>query len=128
MRRYLILGNGAAGATAAEEIRRADPSGEITLVSPEKHPMYSRPGLAYVLLKEIPPQQALARTLEWYRERELRLVHGEAVSLDRATQQVRLANGAALPYDRLLIATGARAVGLPYPGGDLDVVVRVKKA
>jgi NAD(P)H-nitrite reductase large subunit len=123
MRRYLILGNGAAGVTAAEEVRRADPSGEITLVSPEQHPMYSRPGLAYVLLKEIPPHQVLARKPEWYAERSLQLVAGEAVGLDTAQHQVRLANGLRLPYDRLLIATGARAVGLPYPGADLDGVV-----
>ncbi|MBF8285552.1 MAG: NAD(P)/FAD-dependent oxidoreductase, partial [Anaerolineales bacterium] len=52
MTHYLILGNGAAGATAAEEVRQYDAHGQITMVSAERHPMYSRPGLAYVIIDE----------------------------------------------------------------------------
>lgn len=123
MTRYLILGNGAAGATAAEEIRRRDEAGEITLVNAEKYPMYSRPGLAYVVINEIPDRQVIARPLEWYDQRRLRLVTGTVTKIETASQQVWLATGQHLPYDRLLIATGARAVGLPYPGAHLDGVV-----
>ena len=61
MNRYLILGKGAAGATAAEAIRARDPAGQITLVSAERHPMYSRPGLAYVITQLIPAQQIHTR-------------------------------------------------------------------
>ena len=60
MTRYLILGNGAAGATAAETIRAHDARGEITLVSAEPYGMYSRPGLAYVIIDEIPERQVIA--------------------------------------------------------------------
>lgn len=123
MRRYLIVGNGAAGATAAETLRERDPRGEITVVSAEPHPMYSRPGLAYLLSGEIPEQQVLARSPEWYRRLELRVVQGAAARLDPAGRRVHLADGRALAYDRLLIATGARAVDLPYPGAGLDGVV-----
>ncbi len=123
MTRYLIIGNGAAGATAAQTLREQDPRGEITIVSAEPHPMYSRPGLAYILIDEIPDKQVLARTPEWYQANRLRLVYGTAVRLDTAEHRVHLADGQALSYDRLLIATGARAVPLPYPGADLDGVV-----
>lgn len=123
MTRYLILGNGAAGATAAETLRAADPRGEITLVSAEPYPMYSRPGLAYALAAEIPEKQVLARTPEWYRQLHLRFLVGVAVKVDPAGHRVHLADGQTLPYDRLLIATGARAVPLPYPGAGLDGVV-----
>lgn len=123
MTRYLILGNGAAGATAAEEIRRRDEAGEITLVNAEKYPMYSRPGLAYVVINEIPDRQVMARSAEWYAQQRLHLVTGTAAKIDVAAQQVVLADGHRLPYERLLIATGARAVGLPYPGAQLDGVV-----
>ena len=54
--RYVIIGNGAAGVTAAETIRQQDPLGEITIISAEPYPMYSRPGLAYLLINEISQQ------------------------------------------------------------------------
>lgn len=123
MTRYLILGNGAAGATAAEGLRAQDPRGEITVVSAEPFPMYSRPGLAYLITEAVPEKQLWARTPEWYKQHRLNLVHGTAVKLDPANHRVHLSDKPSLPYDRLLIATGARATGLPYPGGDLDGVV-----
>ena len=123
MTRYLIIGNGAAGVTAAEEIRARDPGGAITVVSAEAHPMYSRPGLAYAILSEIPTAQVVARRPEWYVQQKIALVYDRAVKLDTAARQVHLARRAALPYDRLLIATGARAAALPYPGAALAGVV-----
>ncbi|MCO5198971.1 MAG: FAD-dependent oxidoreductase [Anaerolineae bacterium] len=121
--RYLIIGNGAAGVTAAETIRQYDPVGEVVIVSAEKTPMYSRPGLAYVLTGDIPPQQVVARTEHWYTDQRLKLVYGKAAALDTSNRLVALNGGQTLPYDRLLIATGAAAVPAPYPGGDLDGVV-----
>lgn len=120
---YLIIGNGAAGITAAETIRQHDPRGQITILSAEPSLMYSRPGLAYVISGEIPPQQVIARTREWYADLRLELVHGRAHSLDVHNRLVALADGRVLPYHKLLIATGARAVPPPYPGSDLDGVV-----
>jgi nitrite reductase (NADH) large subunit len=121
--RYLIIGNGAAGVTAAEQIRRRDLDGSIVIVSAEKYPMYSRPGLAYVVINEIPEGQVIARQPEWYRQLRLEWVHGTAAGLDVRAKTVRLAGGSARPYDKLLIATGARAVPLPYPGADLEGIV-----
>ncbi|MCA9925762.1 MAG: NAD(P)/FAD-dependent oxidoreductase [Anaerolineales bacterium] len=121
--RYLIIGNGAAGVTAAETIRHHDPMGEITLLTAEPYPAYSRPGLAYVLIKEIPDRQIICRTLAWYEKLHIKLELGKAVKLDVEQKRVGLENGRFLPYDRLLIATGARATPAPYPGGELDGVV-----
>jgi NADPH-dependent 2,4-dienoyl-CoA reductase/sulfur reductase-like enzyme len=90
---YLIIGNGAAGATAAETIRQQDTQGRITIVSAEAYPMYSRPGLAYVATGEIPPHQVIARTPEWYDEQRIARVQGEAVQLDVVAKQVKLADG-----------------------------------
>ncbi len=122
-KRFLIVGNGAAGATAAEVIRQNDPWASITMISAEPYPMYSRPGLAYVLMREIPYKQIFARRPEWYEQMRIDLVMGEAIGVDTARRQVVLADGRFLPYDKLLIATGARATTAPYPGGDLDGVV-----
>ncbi len=121
--RYLIIGNGAAGATAAETIRQYDPIGEITIVTAEPYPMYSRPGLAYVLTNAIPAKQVFCRTLAWYDQLNLILVLGKATQVDVLKQSVKLEDGRSLPYDRLLIATGARATPPPYPGHELQGVV-----
>lgn len=121
--RYVIIGNGAAGATAAQTIRQNDAAGEIVILTAEPYPMYSRPGLAYVLINEVPVEQIMARTLDWYEEWGINLVRGEAVKLDVPRQMVWLADGRSLTYDRLLVATGARATPPPYPGAELDGVV-----
>lgn len=120
---YVIIGNGAAGATAAETIRTQDRHGRITIVTAEPYPMYSRPGLAYVLINEIPAHQVISRDLAWYEKLEIGLVLGKAINLDTSRQEVHLDNGRTLKYDRLLIATGARATPPPYPGHDREGVV-----
>lgn len=123
MNRYVIIGNGAAGVTAAEEIRARDPQGNIVIVSAEPYPMYSRPGLAYLLLNEVSDKQVIARKPEWYTGQRFMLIFSRAVKLDTAARYVHLEDGRAVRYDRLLIATGARAAPPPYPGASLDGVV-----
>ena len=120
---YVIIGNGAAGATAAETIRRVEPRGRITILTAEPYPMYSRPGLAYVLMNEIPAHQVICRDLDWYKKWEINLVLGKVVRLNTNRQELCLDDGRMVRYDRLLIATGARATPPPYPGRDLDGVV-----
>ncbi|MCP4416502.1 MAG: NAD(P)/FAD-dependent oxidoreductase [Chloroflexi bacterium] len=120
---YLIIGNGAAGVTAAQTIRQYDPHGEIVILTAEPYPMYSRPGLAYLLINEVPSQQIITRSLDWYDELGINLVLGRAARLDVVQQLVWLEDGRSFPYDRLLIATGARATPSPYPDGNLDGVV-----
>jgi NAD(P)H-nitrite reductase large subunit len=123
MTNYVIVGNGAAGVTAAETIRARDPRGHVTVISGEPFPMYSRPGLAYVVINEVSDQQVIARREAWYSEQRLTLVYGRAVKLDLDARRVVLEDGRTPAFDRLLLATGARAVVPPYTGADLDGVV-----
>ncbi|MCA9938105.1 MAG: FAD-dependent oxidoreductase [Anaerolineales bacterium] len=120
---YVIVGNGAAGASAAETIRAHDAHSRITILTAEPSLMYSRPGLAYVATGEIPPRQVIARRAEWYEQLRLGLVYDAAERLDVVAQRVYLSNGDSLPYDKLLIATGARAAAPPYPDATLKGVV-----
>ncbi len=120
---HLIIGNGAAGMSAAEEIRRRSPHSAITILGDEPHPMYSRPGLAYLLAGEISEPDIFCRTVEDYTRQRSPLIHGRATALDLARRSVRLADGRILGFDTLLLATGATSVTAPFPGGDLDGVV-----
>ncbi len=123
MREYVIIGNGAAGVTAAEELRRRDARAHITIVTDEKYPMYSRPGLAYILINEVSVEQSMARKPEWYVKQRIELIYSRAEQIDFTRRRVQLANGRGLLYDALLIAVGAKAVPAPFPGGQLDGIV-----
>lgn len=126
MTRYLIIGLGAAGISAAETIRKLDARGEITLVSEERDGYYSRPGLAYYLTGEIPEEQLYPFRQGDFQRYQLSRVYGQVRQILPEQQQVVLQNGKKLGYDRLLIATGARAVTARVPGNELRGVVKLE--
>ncbi len=125
MRRYVIVGSGIAGLSAAEAIRQRDAHGEITLLAEEPHGIYSRPGLAYLLTGAIPEKQLCARSQAELRELRLNWVRILAARLYPESHEVILANSQHLTYDRLLLATGSTAVKPDFPGGDLADVVKL---
>jgi NAD(P)H-nitrite reductase large subunit len=121
--RYLIIGNGAAGVSAAEIIRRRDPAGQITIVTDEPYRLYSRPGIAYLLLGQVSEQQIISRSEAFYRQHRLELRFGDVRELDLQRQRAYLADGGQIPYDVLLLATGALAVPPTFPGHELEGVL-----
>ncbi len=123
--RYLIVGMGAAGVSAAETIRATDPKGSITLVGEEAEGYYSRPGLAYVLTREIPVGQLPPFSEQDFERLKIKRVHGRAVKIDAQNQRVTLERGTQIVYDRLLIATGAKARRASVPGADLEGVIKL---
>jgi NAD(P)H-nitrite reductase large subunit len=122
-RRYVIVGNGPAGLTAAETIRQHDETADIRIVAGEPHRFYSRPGLAYYLTGILPEERLFSRPDADYEAARISRTAGIALRIDRARQLVVLGDGAVLPYDRLLLAVGARAVKPPTPGMDLQGVL-----
>jgi NAD(P)H-nitrite reductase large subunit len=123
MAHYVIVGNGAAGVSAAEVIRRRDPDGRITIISDEPYRLYSRPGIAYLVLEQIDEEQIIARGESFYRDHRFELRVGHATALDLARRSVTLDGGGRLAYDVLLLATGAKAAPPAFPGGDLEGVL-----
>ncbi len=121
--RYVIVGSGVAGMAAIEALRGADPAGKITLISDDPYGYYSRPGLAYLLTDEIPQSQLFPlREADW-RALGVRRLTARVTRIEPAEHRIVLADGAAVPYDRLLLATGSIAVRLAAPGSDLPQVV-----
>lgn len=125
--RYLILGNSAAGVTAAGTIRRADPAGEITIVGDEPYPYYARVLTSYYLGGLVTRDRLWLAGEEWYREQRIRLITGRrAVAVDIGSQRVGLDDGSELSYDRLLVATGAAPQQIDFPGKTLAGVFTLR--
>jgi NADPH-dependent 2,4-dienoyl-CoA reductase/sulfur reductase-like enzyme len=125
-RRHVILGDGAAGMTAAQTLRRLDPAASITVIADDPHPTYFRAALTNYLLGELREDQIWAVPPSFYRDVGAERLFGRAVAVDTAAGCVRLASGAAVPYESLLVATGARARAAPFAGADLAGVVALR--
>jgi len=122
-RRHVIVGNGPAGVTAAEAIRRNDAAADIRIVGGEDVGFYSRPGLAYLLTGAIPEKRLFSRPEADYARAGIRRTVGTVVTVDARAHRLELADGEVLRYDRLLLSVGARAVRPDMPGIDLQGVV-----
>jgi NAD(P)H-nitrite reductase large subunit len=122
--RHVILGNGPTGVVAAETIRKKSPTDEIVIVGDEHERPYSRMAIPYLLEGKIAESGTLLRHDPHHWERTgISLVEARATAIDASAGRVSLSNGDALPYDRLLIATGSHPVRPPIPGMDLPDVV-----
>ncbi|MBN9544570.1 MAG: FAD-dependent oxidoreductase [Alphaproteobacteria bacterium] len=118
--RIVILGGGAAGFAAAEQLRRDGYQGALTMLSSEAAPPIDRPNLSKDYLAGSAPEEWMPlRPDDFYAANGIDLRLNILVSaIDRDARRLRLADGAAVPYDRLLLATGAEPVRLPVPGAD----------
>jgi NADPH-dependent 2,4-dienoyl-CoA reductase/sulfur reductase-like enzyme len=115
-----VIGASLAGLRTAEALRQAGFDGALTIVGAEIHPPYNRPPLTKAALVEGPD----ASTLELPRAHDLEATWTLGVcatALDLASREVRLATGATMPFDGLVIATGAHARRLPGGVGGVDV-------
>jgi nitrite reductase (NADH) large subunit len=123
--RYVIIGAGAAGISAAETIRQADSSGEILIFTDEPFGFYSRPGLAYYLTGEIPESQLHPFPGTYFQNLNINIWQASVTRLLPADHLIILSNGNRVKYDRLLIATGSTAIQPEFPGVDLEGVVKL---
>jgi 3-phenylpropionate/trans-cinnamate dioxygenase ferredoxin reductase subunit len=116
-RRYVILGNGIAGQTCAEELRANDPDCSIVMIAAERHPLYNRVALPRYLRGQVREEKVLMRTVEDYAKRNLE-IHFEtwATSIDPVAKIVKTDKGHEFPYDALLVATGGQPSPPPWPG------------
>ncbi len=121
---YVIVGAGPAGVTAAEAIRSVDRTGNITIISGEPEPPYSRMAIPYLLHGNIGEGGTyLRQQADHYDQLRIGYRHGVAFGIDADAHKLYLKGGAVVPYDKLLIATGASPILPPIGGSDQPGVV-----
>jgi nitrite reductase (NADH) large subunit len=116
--RYVVVGSGPAGISAAEEIRKIDPGGPIAMMTADTRPAYSPVMMTYWISGHYPEDRLFFREMKlWAADHEVYLRCSEQViAIDVNRQVVTLAEGEEIAYDRLLIATGAVPLIPPIPG------------
>ena len=123
----MIVGASLTGATAAVALREAGFDGSVTLVGAEAHPPYERPPLSKDYLRGEADGKPYVHDESFYAERQIELHTSTTVErIDAGAQQVALAGGETLRFDRLLLATGARPRRLSLPGAELDGVLSLR--
>jgi apoptosis-inducing factor 3 len=118
--RVVIVGGGAAGFAAAEMLRRQGYKGDLTILSSDDALPYDRPNLSKDYLAGIAPFEYVPlKTDSFYRENNIDVRLSSTVnSLDLRACEIVLSDNERIPYDRLLLATGAEPIRLSIPGAD----------
>jgi len=125
--RVVVVGAGVAGVTATEEVRRALPNAELTLIGDEPYAFYNRMAITQLVSESVSIESLYLNRRDWADSRRVDYRRGVAVTaIDRANREVKLADGQRIPYDRVIIATGARPLVPPVDafGGEGSFVLR----
>jgi NADH oxidase (H2O2-forming) len=127
MARIVVIGGGAAGTTAASTAKQTDPSAAVTLIAEFEDIAYSPCGIPYVFGREVPSFESLfLQNQEHYRQIGIDLrTSTVADGIDLKRRTVR-ANGAEVPFDRLILCTGWEYEIPNLPGVDLDGIHYIK--
>ncbi|HEY8608390.1 MAG TPA: FAD-dependent oxidoreductase [Noviherbaspirillum sp.] len=123
----LILGAGLAGWTVARELRRRSPDAAISMVTADDGDFYAKPSLSNAFARRASPQQLVgtpgAAMAEQLNVRLVRQVRARGI--DTGARLLRLEGGGSLPFDDLVLASGARAIPSGVAGSAADQVLSV---
>jgi len=115
--RVVIVGNGIAGVTAADHVRRRHPECQIDVIANEPYPLYNRMGIARLVYGSSAMVGLQLLPDAWYEENQVTCwLNTFARSLDRERGELTLGTGEALAYDRLILATGSDSFVPPIEG------------
>ncbi|OGP51352.1 MAG: pyridine nucleotide-disulfide oxidoreductase [Deltaproteobacteria bacterium RBG_13_43_22] len=116
---YVIIGNGVAGTTAAENIRKNDPQGEIKIFTDEAYPFYSRIRLIEYLAGEVELPKLQIRSNTWYDDQKIQLfLNRKVVDIDTDKKVIVTQSGERHGYDKLLLADGSHSFVPPIKGAE----------
>jgi nitrite reductase (NADH) large subunit len=126
-KRYLIVGDGAAGLSAAQTLRRLDRSATIALLSEDPNPAYFRAALTNFLLGELREDQIWAVPPDFFQVYEVHRLLTRVVGVDPTKRLLwETASTAPVAYDELVIASGARPRPADFEGGRLNGVLTLR--
>ena len=119
---YLVAGASHAALAALEAIRMHDSQGSVAVASREAHSPYSPTVLPYVVSGRSQPAAVALKSADYFARNHIDFLAGRALArVDGAAKRVHFANGEALAYGKLLLATGAAPIIPPIPGlGDVE--------
>jgi nitrite reductase (NADH) large subunit len=127
MKKYIIIGNGVAGTTAASKIREMDPNGPIKIFSAEPYPFYTKIRLPEFLSGEIEATDLIIRGEKWHRDRGIDLHLNEPIEkIDPGDQKVASVLGNTHHYDELLLAAGGFSFIPPIEGSQKEGVFALR--
>lgn len=116
---YIVIGQGAAGTSAAKTLRQLDPAAGVTIITGEQDYFYSRIDLPDIIGGKYQPEAAALETAEGFAEQGITCLMGTtAIAIHPDQKQVELASGERRGYKKLLLATGSEPVLPPLPGLD----------
>ncbi len=125
--KILIIGNGIAGLSAAEEIRKKNKEVDIQIITKEKYHTYYRTQLSHFLSKDFKVEDIYVKPEKWYRENNIKVhLNIEVISINKDNKRVKLSNNQELTYDKLLIANGAHSFIPPIDGNDKEGVFSLR--
>lgn len=125
---YLVLGNGAAGLSAAEAIRQRNSTCSIVMVSNEDVLSYNRPMLTKSMIAGFDPSQIAIHDEKWYEENNITLVLGRQLTkLDTQNKTAHFADGITLKYDKCIYALGSECFIPPIPGHEKPEVIAIRR-
>ena len=119
----IIIGNGIAGVSAAEEIRRRDKMTRLTLIGNERIPFYYRASLTEYITGELNNKNITGRTSEFYQALAIDQIQGTIKYIDPEKKSVICEDGREFIFTNLCIATGALARKISYEGIDPDEIL-----
>jgi len=123
---FVILGQGVAAVSAAEEIRKRNETAKIILVGEEKELPYNRPMLTKDFANSLDSEKIAIHDKEWYKNQKIQLLNKKVVGLDSQEKSVKLADGTTLSYDKCIYALGAVSFIPPFKNTNLSEVVAIR--
>lgn len=120
--KYVIVGNGITGVSAAQTIRQSDDAAEIVIIGEESPYFYSRTALMWVYMGQLKPKDLEPHEPWYWQELGLDLVQDKVTAIAPQRKELTLQASGIMNYDRLLLAMGGSANMFGWPGQDLDGV------
>ena len=115
--KFVIIGGGIAALSAAQSIRKRNRSAEVIILSDEEYRPYYRPALSDLLSEDLPDQRLYVFDQAWYAENRVDLRTGtRVIRIDSNQHTVITEQGDSIPYNKLIVATGARSNIPPFKG------------